>query len=201
MLPKINKRETVVISLFVILTFIPVFLLRTPDMDEIWNYQFARRLLFGQIPYKDFFLLQAPFALQINSLFLDLFSDKLITMRYVAIGISSFNGIILYVILRLLNNTIVKSFFGPFIYACLVFVFPQNNYSWFAILFLSAALLLEILKIKYASHKTRGDFFELLIGLLLGLTTISKQNIGCLGLLGSAIFLAYYTYQESPKFS
>lgn len=72
-----------------------------------------------------------------------------------------------------------------------MFVFPENNYSWYSLLFATSALYLELIKIKKPGKLGRFLLIELAIGMVLGLATMTKQNIGCLCLLASAAFNLY----------
>lgn len=184
--------ELVVIFLFFMVPLIIRYAFSVPDMDEIWNYQFARRILYGQIPYKDFYMLQTPFSAQVNALFLQLFSDKLIVLRIVGVFINSLNGVIIYLILRNIRKSIFLSFVTVSIFFGLVFLYPQNNYSWYAILFLSISLLLELRKINDNENSINKNWYDMGTGIFLGLATITKQNIGILGITASFTFLFYY---------
>jgi hypothetical protein len=167
------------------------------DMDAIWNYQSARRILYGQIPYRDFAMLQMPFSAQLNALFLYIFSDKLIVMRWIESFIAAINGLVIYRIMRVIG----KNHLLAFVYTCLflfpIFLYPQNNYSWYAVLFLSIALLGELMKIKNDGRK--NIYWEIWIGISLGFLFITKQNIGFFGLFASIIFLVYNTFNINYK--
>ena len=71
------------------------------DLDEIWNYNVARNIAKGLIPYKDISTITTPFLPMLNSIFLRFFADELIVMRILAaillIGI-------FYVIYKILKN-------------------------------------------------------------------------------------------------
>lgn len=167
-----------------------------PNMDEIWNYQFARRILYGQIPYRDFLMLHTPFSAQINALILYLFSDKLIVMRWIAACIAGLNGVVFFVILRLLGKTLITSSLYTSILVLLFLLNPQNNYSWYAVLFLSLALLTEVLgSTRKGSQKLICDF---VVGMCMGAVTITKQNIGVAGLIAAVIF-SVYDYRTREK--
>lgn len=62
-----------ILIIVLISTILPSYLTYVPELGEIWNYQYARRILYGQIPYKDFGMLQLPFSAQVNAVFLYLF--------------------------------------------------------------------------------------------------------------------------------
>ena len=160
---------------------------QVPNMDEIWNYQFARRILYGQIPYRDFLMLNTPLSAQINALMLYLFSDKLIVMRWVAAFIAGLNGVVFFVTLRLIGKTLVASLLYTSILVLLFLLNPQNNYSWYAVLFLSLALLLEVIRLNRAGDSDKRAY-DLLIGVFLGLSIMTKQNIGMAALIAALLF-------------
>jgi hypothetical protein len=97
-----------------IVSLITRFLYVTPDIDEIWNYQFARRILYGYIPYRDFLMMPTPLSAQINAVILYIFSDELIVHKIMGIMIASFQGIVTFKILRFIGNDILKSFIYVF---------------------------------------------------------------------------------------
>ncbi len=161
-----------------------------PDMDEIWNYQYARRILYGQIPYRDFGVLQTPFAMQLNALFLSVFGDGLIVMRWVASVAAALNGLIAYRILITTGKNELMSLAYTAFFLCPFLLYPKNNYSWFVVLFLSMALLLELKKIN--AEQSKQVLYEFWIGIALGVTLITKQNIGAAALLVSSLCLLYF---------
>lgn len=162
-----------------------------PDMDEIWNYQYARRILFDQVPYRDFGMLQTPFAMQMNAIFLYLFGDKLIVMRWVASLIAAINGLVAFKILRTAGKNHLMSFVYTLFFLFPFLLYPKNNYSWYVVLSLSTALLLELKKIHAPKQKQMR--YEVWIGIALGLTLITKQNIGMAAIFVS---IAYFLYSS-----
>lgn len=160
------------------------------DLDEIWNYQFARRILYGFIPYKDFIMLPLPFSAQLNGWLLSIFGDKLITMRWIASFMAAISGLVAFRIFSLIGKNHLMAFFYTAFFLSPFFFYPKNNYNWFAILFLLIALLLELEKV--LCKKRTPLCYEVWIGITLGFATITKQNVGLAGLLGSYIFLIYY---------
>lgn len=185
----LNRYKTeAVIFIFLFLSLIVRFLYVMPDMDEIWNYQFARRILYGDIPYRDFFMMATPFSAQINAAILFLFCDELFVFKYVALFIAVLQGMVLFLILQYIGNDELKSFIFICAYICMVTLFAHNNYSWFVILFLSMAMYLELKNTKCK----KGILEEFLIGIILGMATITKQNIGILGLFVSVVMSIYY---------
>lgn len=170
---------------------------QVPNMDEIWNYQFARRILYGQVPYRDFLMLHTPFSAQINAPILNMWGDKLIVMRWSAAIIAGLNGVVALRILKLIGKGWILSYIYSILFIFPMLLNPQNNYSWYAVLFLSLALLVEVFRL------TRGDsrkrICDFLIGVSLGAVTITKQNIGMAGLMAAIMFCFYIYYTREKK--
>lgn len=189
--PLARYKIEIVIFVFLVLSLLTRYLFVMPDMDEIWNYQYARRILYGYLPYRDFLMLLTPLSAQINAGLLFLFFDELIVLKFMGLFIASAQGLVLFLILRFIGNNELKSFNFICIFVCLVFLYPFINYSWLVILFLSLALYLELLKTKSLDSK-KLILLELLIGIILGLATITKQNIGVAGFFASIALTLYY---------
>ena len=175
-------------------SILPSYLTYVVEMGEIWNYQYARRILYGQIPYRDFGMLQLPFSAQVNALFLYVFSDKLIVMRVVGGLIGVINGLVAYKILQSLGKKQLMCFAYTILFVSPFLVYSHNNYSWYAVLFLSIGLMFEIIDLTNGNAKS-----AVLVGALLGLATISKQNIGAFGLAATLLFLGYLTFSRNRE--
>lgn len=66
--------QSILIFIGILLIISPVILSRQlNNLDEIWNYNFAKNIADGLIPYKDFNMLQTPLLPFINGLILKIF--------------------------------------------------------------------------------------------------------------------------------
>ena len=82
----------------------PVILSRNlSNLDEIWNYNFARNVANGLVPYKDFNMITTPLLPFICAIFLKLFANELIVMRILSIFLISIIYFLIYLILKKLN--------------------------------------------------------------------------------------------------
>ena len=81
---KVIKKEYLLLIFFtfVILSFI--ILEPISDLDEIWNYNTARAILEGLIPYKEVSMITTPLVPLINAFFLLLLGNQVLTIRVVA---------------------------------------------------------------------------------------------------------------------
>ena len=135
-------------------------------LDEIWNYGFTYNIANGLIPYKDFNMVITPFYPFLGALFLIIFGKSLLVYHI-------FNALICTGIFYFMKITLNKSYY--IVYSILLLV-SLPNYSLFSILLLYIILYLE--------DNKNNDF---LIGIFIGLTFLTKQNIGIMFILPSIL--------------
>ena len=143
------------------------------DLDEIWNYNVARNIAKGLIPYKDISTITTPLMPMINSIFLKIFGDELIVMRVLAaiLGTS-----ILYTIFKLfkkLTNEVNISLIITFSIGLLLQDIYCIDYNY---LVLFITLIITYLELKNKKNNTK--FKEMLQGVLAGLAICTKQSTG-----------------------
>jgi len=159
MINKMNKNKHQILELMIIFIITILFNLLCNGMerDEIWNYGFSYNIATGLIPYKDFNMVITPLFPMIGSLFIYIFG-KNILIYYI------FNSIICTIIFYHIKRTTSQNYYLVYI---IVLFFSTTNYNLFCLLLLYIIINLE--------EKNANDY---LIGILLGLTFLTKQNIG-----------------------
>lgn len=130
-------------------------------LDEIWNYGFAYNISTGLIPYKDFNMIVTPLYPYLVSIFLKLLGHNLIILHL-------FNSSIFLIIYHYLKKLLPKSYLFTFL---LYLFFSQPNYSFLCLLFLIILIYLD----NSNNEIKRKDY---LIGFIIGLSFLTKQNIG-----------------------
>jgi hypothetical protein len=176
-------------------------ILSTPlyGLDEVWVYQLSRRLVHGFTPYRDFYLLVFPFAFQLNAALLTLLSDQLLVMRSIAVVVSAATAVLIYVASRRIGVSRALCLLPLAAFVWAQFVSPYNSYTWFALAFLSAAMLTDVVIVERASGRAgpggRTWHLALFVGFLLGLAALSKQHVGVAALAASIAF----TLTAGPK--
>lgn len=70
------------------------------NLDEIWNFNFARNIANGLIPYRDFNIIQTPLLSFICAGFLKIFGLELIVMRSIAVVFLTMIFFFIYKILK-----------------------------------------------------------------------------------------------------
>lgn len=145
------------------------------NLDEMWNFNIARCISNGLVPYKDISMITTPFLGFITAVFFKIFGTEMFVTRILAAILAMINIILIYRIFRNLkiNNVIAKT--STLVIGLSLLEFFCLDYNFFTITLVLAIILLEIkLQKKHSIYK------HLTIGLLAGLSICTKQSIGLL---------------------
>lgn len=170
------KKNIPICALFL---FIAGIILIKPieNLDELWNYNFARNITDGLIPYLDFNMLQTPLLPMITSLFLHVLGNELWVTRILAIFLAT--GIT-WQFFQILQKGTEKTYLSWLI--TFIFVWGMKEYFCldynFAILFLVLTMIRMEWSILGKTQKTKKWHFFL--GILAGITVGMKQSTGIL---------------------
>lgn len=170
--------------IFIIMS-LGVFLKPIEDGDELWNYNFARNIHDGRLPYLDFNMVQTPLAAYISGFFLKIFGNTLQGFRFVsAIFLATTFSILYNLCKKITNNSIMAWVSASYAFALnfIVWVYNYNN--------LNLLLLLIILCLEYriiSSGSTNSYKYDLLVGLLVGMMPLIKQSTGIVFILTNTI--------------
>ena len=163
------KTNYLYIFIFIFIIIASVILCRPlNDLDEVWNYSFAKNIADGLVPYRDFNLVTTPLLPFICGLFLTIFGNELIIMRLLAIFLITFIFFISYCILKKLNINKYYIFITLFLLFLLLKNYICIDYN-FAILAITLLLI-------YMQINENKSYF--LIGFLSGLCILFKQSTG-----------------------
>ena len=186
---KVNNLLLYVIMFLYILSII----LQKPinDLDELWNYNFARNIADGLVPYRDFNMVITPLLSIICGIVLKITLNELIVMRILAAFLCSLMIYMVYKLLRMLN--IEKSF-------CVICAFGVaylfKNVYCLDYNFASLLLVLIIIYKEIQYYKKDEKFIkeslkeDVLLGVLAGLSVTTKQTSGlfiCFAVLGNKL--------------
>ena len=80
---KVLKNVLIILILFITVASV-IIPKELNNLDELWNYNFARNIADGLLPYKDFNMVQMPLLPIICGTILKLTSNELIIMRILA---------------------------------------------------------------------------------------------------------------------
>lgn len=148
------------------------------DLDEIWNYNTANAFAMGLIPYKQVSMITTPLLPMINSIFLKIVFNGIITYRVVMGIIFALIVLFIYLIIRELSSKGLLSYICAFFIGTLLINKFLLDYNY---LFLLIVLMIAFLEVRDLKKNENFNFnHNLCVGLLTGLAFLTKQTIGLL---------------------
>ena len=181
----LKKHEDLLTFLFFLVVVLPPALFRTAgNYDEIWNYGFALRMAAGDLPYRDFNLLQTPLAAFLNSISLRLFGHALSVIR--VNGALLFAGIA-FLISKLIRKLELPRFAGILLGLTVIFFFLYNLFFEYSDAIIFLQLLLIFIDLCLYQQKTLDPLPLFLSGILGGLALLCKQTFGAFIALASCL--------------
>ena len=180
-----NKKKIInILTQFSIFTLsLVVFLvarLVTPatDLDEVWNYNTANAFAMGLIPYKQVSMITTPLLPMINSIFLKLVFNGIMTYRVLMGIVFALIVLFIYLIIKELSNKKLLSYICAFFIGTLLIKKFLLDYNY---LFLLISLMISFLEIRDIKKNENFNFnHNLCVGFLTGLAFLTKQTIGVL---------------------
>lgn len=180
-----NKKKIInILTQFSIFTLsLAVFLvarLVTPatDLDEVWNYNTANAFAMGLIPYKQVSMITTPLLPMINSIFLKVVFNSIMTYRVLMGIVFALIVLFIYLIIKELSNKKLLSYICAFFIGTLLIKKFLLDYNY---LFLLISLVIAFLEIRDIKKNENFNFnHNLCVGFLTGLAFLTKQTIGVL---------------------
>lgn len=173
-----KKLKNVIFWAGIFITILTYILVKPlSDLDEVWNFNIARCISTGLIPYKDISMITTTLLSFITAIFLKIFGAEMFVTRILAAILATVNLILVYKICRKVD--IPKQIAGVLVltitfllkdYFCL-------DYNFLVLAIGLAIILLEVTNIKKEKSAIKNQIF---IGLLGGLAFCTKQSIGLL---------------------
>lgn len=185
---KINFIEIAIFTAIALFITSQVLPKEVNNLDEIWNFNFANCIANGLVPYKDFNIIQGPLTPLICSMFLKIFGQEMIVMRFIAIIVDS---IVLFMVYKIMSNLQIKQYLKYVILIILAYIakpYFTIDYNWMT--------LLNVLIIIYIEIKQKDETKlqkHLLIGFIAGISITIKQTVGlviAMGTIGYKMFEA-----------
>ena len=166
------------------------------DLDEVWNYNTANAFAMGLIPYKQVSMITTPLLPMINSIFLKIFFNGIITYRVVMGIIFALIVVFIYLIIRELSNKRLLSYICAFFIGSLLINKFLLDYNY---LFLLIVLMIVFLEIRDLKKNENFNFnHNLCVGLLIGLAFLIKQTIGLLLII--VVIFEVFIYMKKTGF-
>ena len=166
-------------SIFIIILFIKLAI-PLNDLDEIWNYNIARNIADGLIPYKDISMITSPLLGMITAVFLKLIANELIVTRILNAILAT---LILYSLYQTMNILKISKNINYLVIIILLIILKEYfclDYNWAVALMGIIILNLELFNLEN-KEKDKSNFkYNFLIGNLVGIAICFKQSIGLL---------------------
>lgn len=183
-------KSNIFIFLIILFMVAPIILSRNlNNLDEIWNYNFARNVANGLIPYKDFNMVTTPLLPFVCAIFLRIFGNELIVMRILAIFLISIIYFLIYLILKKLNINKL------YIFTCLFLLFTIfKNYICIDYNFAVLAITLFLIYLELSFYMKNKNYFNnsflfyFLVGILASCCILLKQTTGIMITLASILY-------------
>ena len=156
------------------------------DLDEMWNFNIARCIANGLVPYRDISMVSTPLLGFISAPFLKIFGAEMFVTRILTVFLSVGVFSLIYCILNKIGIKKVISKIIILVMALLINKYFNLDYNLFT-LFL--ALIIILLELK--NHKENKIYKNIIIGILGGLCVCTKQSIGlfiCLAIVTNGLF-------------
>ena len=84
------KKKNILIILFIFISIFSIIMVKPiSDLDEIWNYNTARAVSEGLVPYKDISMITTPLLPMITAMFLKIIANEVIVSRVLAALLST----------------------------------------------------------------------------------------------------------------
>lgn len=198
-----NKKKIInILTQFSIFTLsLVLFLvarLATPatDLDEVWNYNTADAFAMGLIPYKQVSMITTPLLPMINSIFLKVVFNSIMTYRVLMGIVFALIVLFIYLIIKELSNKKLLSYICAFFIGTLLIKKFLLDYNY---LFLLISLVIAFLEIRDIKKNENFNFnHNLCVGVLTGLAFLTKQTIGIL--LIFVMILEVFMYMKKSGF-
>lgn len=166
------------------------------DLDEVWNYNTANAFAMGLIPYKQVSMITTPLLPMINSIFLKIVFNGIITYRVVMGIIFALIVLFIYLIIRELSSKKLLSYICALFIGTLLIKKFLLDYNY---LFLLISLVIAFLEIRDIKKNENFNFnHNLCVGLLTGLAFLTKQTIGLLLII--VVIFEVFIYMKKTGF-
>jgi 4-amino-4-deoxy-L-arabinose transferase-like glycosyltransferase len=165
----VKRKETIIllVILFIAIsgTILPNYL---NDLDELWNFNFARNISEGRLPYKEFNIIITPLLPIITALFFTIFGVELIVMRILGVVLCTAVLFIIYRILKILQIHRYIIYLSMVMFYFLFLHQFRMDYNFAILLVVLIALYYEINKVKNGKEILEYNFkFDFCLGILI----------------------------------
>ena len=176
-----KKDELILFIIAFIIIFFSILAKPINNLDEIWNYNFARNIADGLIPYKDFNMLQMPLLPIISGIILKYTFNEIIITRILAGFLCATIMLLVYKILKILDFKKELAVLITGIITLLMLEYYCLDYNFATLLIVLLIIYNEIKFYKRDKNIIKANIKQdILLGIMAGIAILLKQNTGIL---------------------
>lgn len=176
MFKMINKnKKDILMSIYIFVIVLSLVIIKTvADLDEVWNYNTARAISTGLIPYKDVSLITTPLLPIITAVLLKLTVNELIVSRFFTAII--WTGILMTI--YKIFKRLIKEDNACYIFTFLIGIFCRNIFCIdYNVLSLFITLIILYYELKNCDNKlTINIKYELIIRNIIWISYMYKTK-------------------------
>ena len=161
--------------------------------DELWNYNFIRNISNGLIPYRDFNMVQTPFAAYFGAFWMLLFGNGFIVYKMMGVILMIATFSLLYYIIKESSKCRELAFAVTVFYMLLIYNTWIYNYNTLNLLIIILFFYIKLFK----KNSLRN---EIIIAFLIGMMPLIKQTTGICVLLSYGINLFFDKNRTKKSF-
>lgn len=146
------------------------------NLDEVWNFNIARCICNGLVPYKDISMVSTPLTGFISAIPLKLWGQEMFYLRVLAIVISL---ICIFLVFKIFNQLEIKREVANIFAIIMSLLLLNNIYADHNLLILLLVLQIILLELKVVKKQYKSaKITNIVIGILGGLAICTKQSMG-----------------------
>lgn len=190
----LNKNIKMIIP-YVLIFFISCTYLLTQyeNLDEMWNYNFVKNYVMGELPYKDYNMLQTPLFILFPVILMKIFGCQLIIFRIVGVLIQFFIFSLMYFLISKITKIRLFSIFLTIVLQAYDTLFYIYNYNYLNL------LIVMIIFICFENKEKYPNQLRICIPLLVGITPLVKQSTGALLIAAYVVILILEHFIKKEK--
>ena len=173
------------------------------NLDELWNFNTAKQIGSGLIPYKDISMITTPLTPWLSAFFLNIIGVNVFNFRILTAIMVSLIALVTMLVCKELTG---KKFFGfvtTMILTSMLLINYRLDYNVTTIILVLIILLSELKLIKKYNNETSCKIpirvNHLLIGIVAGLAIINKQTLGLFIGLAVVIIPLVFIKKDNKK--
>ena len=149
------KKKNILLCIFIFIAVFSIIIVKPiNDLDEIWNYNTARAISEGLIPYKDISMITTPLLPMVTAIFLKLIANEVVISRILAAIVWTS---ILFTVYKILKN-LIKEENICLIITVLLGILCRNIYCIdYNMIVLLLALVILYQELKHKNNKLQNS--------------------------------------------